>query len=38
MHNHNFLDQKTLLLEHFKQKVQISNESETVGKSTGNVP
>ena len=29
MHNHSFLDQKTLVQEHFKQKVQISNESET---------
>lgn len=31
MHNHGFLDKKTLLQEHFKQKVQISNETENLG-------
>lgn len=34
MHNHTFLDQKTLLQEHFKQKVQIMNESEHLGART----
>jgi|LauGreDrversion4_2_1035121.scaffolds.fasta_scaffold545205_1 hypothetical protein len=30
MHNHPFMDPQTLVQEHFKQKVLISNESENL--------